>query len=90
MATLNKTTINFANKRELDVTEWEVQGEENFIAIWEEDNGFEPLCVYRQEGEQYFFHSNCILSEEVKSELPHWVQSEKQLREVLAFIASTL
>ena len=86
---ISKTTINFAKKRGLDVTV-EDFGEGEFLAIWEADNDCEWMCTYRvNEGGSFTWHGNVYLRQDVKEELPATIFDERQLRNVIKFIASS-
>lgn len=85
--TINKTTLNYANKRGLDLTYWD--DEETTIAIWKLENECEPLCFYSigdLKG-SYFYKSNCILRREISEELPYWIKSELHFRRMLDFLS---
>ena len=88
-----KTTLNYANKRKLDLTVWdsiEDGDDRDSVAIWEYDNEMEPLCVYTYDKGQYFFSGNLWLPKQVKEELPYYVKDEKHLRQVLKFISENI
>lgn len=88
MTALTKTTINFAQKRGLDVT-IENYGEGDFLAVWEADNDCEWMFSYRvNEDGSFTWHGNVYLTQEVKEELPATIKNEKHLREVIAFLAT--
>ena len=46
---LNKTTINFARKRGLDITTTDLENDNDnlLLCIWEADNDCEWMCSYR-------------------------------------------
>jgi len=43
---ISRTTTNYAEKRDLDVTSVTEEDGYNFIWIWEADNSNEPLVMY--------------------------------------------
>ena len=88
---ISKTTIKFAEKRGLEVTEENVS-DYNSIWIWESDNDMEPLFVYRVNNDGslgYVGFSSCR-ADSIREELPAWIRDEKHLREVLDFIAKEI
>lgn len=90
---LNKTTINFAKKRGLDITTTDIDkdGDNLLLCIWEADNDCEWMCSYRiNPNGSYTWNGNIYLDKEIKEELPATIKDEKHLREVLAFIGMNL
>ena len=86
--TISKTTINYAVKRNLDVTVCEY---ENELLIWEGDNECEPAVSYMiNENGSFTYRAISWLSQEIKEELPATINNEKHLREVLNFLAAEL
>ncbi len=88
---ISKTTLNYAIKRNLDVTVDICDGVTT-VMIWDAEDDCEWLVSYKQ-GENHLggvFLSSCLLSQDVKGELPHWIQDEKQLRQVLDFISKSI
>jgi hypothetical protein len=86
---LNKNTVNYANKRELDVT-LEVDDETVELWVWHESNDMEPLFILNVSDTGYFYKGNVWLPNEIKEELPHWVKSTKELHNVLDFVSKEL
>ena len=94
---LSNTTINYANKRGLDVSNNIINEDGSFknvtntIWIWEYDNDDEPLFIYSSNDDGSFtWHGNIYLADSIKEELPAHIRDEKHLREVLAFVAAEL
>lgn len=89
---VNKTTRNFAIKRNLDITVDFCETREcDVLEIWEMGNDCEPAVAYRANLDgTYIFQGNIWLSQEVKEELPATIFNEKHLREVLAFLATEI
>lgn len=81
-----QTTVNFANKRNIDITEWDVER----AAIWEASNDFEPLVIYRATGTGFLFDSAPTLPSHIREEIPAHVRDEKHLRQVIDFIVKSL
>jgi len=93
--TISKTTVNFANKRELDVTDNVVHDVTNneipAIWVWEADNVDEPLFIYLANDDGTFtWYGNVCLDAETAEELPAHIKDEKHLREVLSFLSTTV
>jgi len=88
---LNKTTINFARKRGLDITTTDLENDNDnlLLCIWEADNDCEWMCSYRIENDKLTWDGNVYLRQEVKEELPATIFDERQLRNVIKFIASS-
>lgn len=86
---ISKTTLNYAEKRNLDVTVEILTDKKESIWIWKEENEMEPIVIYYMNNNGFTFHSS-ILPNDIKEELPHWIKNEKHLREVLNFISKEL
>lgn len=97
---LSKVTINYANKRGLDVSN-EAFPENgmrnnlplngnfiNYIWIWCAKDDNEPLCSYISNSDGSFTWSgNVWLHKDIKEELPYYIENEKALRGVLDYIS---
>lgn len=85
---VSKTTVNFAHRRGLDVTDWTISVDDVGVAIWHQDDENTPLVVYRpvdiQGGFQFVYAPGLDLN--TQEELPAWVNSEQRLREVIVFL----
>ncbi len=81
---INKTTINFAEKRKLEIII-----ENDGITIWDIYDDDEWLISYKEDTDGLFFNA-CLMNQETKEELPRWIQDEKQLRNVLTFLSNEL
>ncbi len=79
---LSKTTINFAEKRNIDL----ILGDTLWIHT--DLDGNEPVIIYAANDDGSFqFKTNISLCDSIKEELPAYIRDEKHLREVIAFIA---
>ena len=89
---ISKTTINYANKRGLDVDVSRDHNGNELLCIWLLKWDCEWLCDYiisEQTGEAAF-NNNLCLTDEIKEELPAHIVDEKQLRAVIDFISSEI
>jgi len=82
---ITKTTINYAEARNIELII-----DPTLVSFYNMEDDSEPMFTYsvNEETGEMFFKSNIWLSQESKEELPHWINSEKQLRQVINFIAS--
>ena len=86
---VTRTTQNFAQRRNLDVTDWTISDGDIGVAIWHQDDENTPLVVYRPVdiwGDFQFVYAPG-LDLNTQEELPAWVNSEQRLREVIDFLA---
>ena len=85
---ISRTTFNMAKKRGLELT---VDDFGNYVAlcILETGNDCEWMCSYRIEHDKLTWNGNIYLRDEVKEELPATIFDERQLRNVIKFIASS-
>ena len=85
MATLSKTTTNYAERRNIEL--W-VDGDMVHFMHFDEDGHIEMAdLVYNiQDGGFFFDHKNFDELED----LPQWVQDEKHLRLVVDYVATTI
>lgn len=83
-----KTTLNFANKRNIDLTEEDFA---STVSIWV-TNEHQPSVVYfyNEDTGVYTYKHNFDLPQEVKEELPATIYGEKQLRQVLTFLVDNV
>ena len=86
MATLSKTTTNYAERRNIEL--WVDGDNELSISIIEEDGHVECAeVVYSVQGGEFFFvrnHNNKL------EDLPHWIQDEEGLRALVDYISTTI
>jgi len=87
---ISRTTTNYAEKRDLDITTYQ-EGKYDFIWIWEADEEMEALVMYyANEDGSFTYFKNVTLALNIKAELPAHIRDEKHLREVLDFISKEL
>lgn len=86
---ISKTTFNMAKNRGIELTVEDL-GYYTALCIWEADNDCEWICSYRIEHDKLTLRCNVYLHQDVKEELPATIFDEKQLREVVKFIANNL
>lgn len=86
---ISKTVFNMALKRGLQLTVSD-QPDSLLLCIWEADNDCEWLCSYRINSDSLSYNGNIYLPENIKQELPGTIFSEKQLKEVIKYIADEL
>ena len=90
---LSKTTINFAAKRNIDITVSEFN-EMNLVNMFSQELdyniGYETSMSYiaNENGTFTFYNNLDFVSSETKEELPAFIKDEKHLREVIEFIAA--
>lgn len=93
---LSKTTVNYAIRRELDVTNTIAESPTgsfamNVIWIWELLNIDEPLVIYIANDDGSFsFQTGVCMDYNLTMELPAHIRDEKHLRQVLDFISKNL
>lgn len=85
---ISKTTFNMAKKRGIELTVDDL-GDYTALCIWEADNDCEWMCSYRIEHDKLTWNGNVYLRQDVKEELPATIFDERQLRNVIKFIASS-
>ena len=86
---ISKTTFNLAKKRGLELTV-EDFGDRMVLCIWEADNDCEWMCSYRINHDSLTWDGNVYLRQDVKEELPATIFDERQLRNVIKFIADSM
>jgi hypothetical protein len=92
MQHVSKTTINFAKSRKLCIDSDFCDDKKNsFIWICVDDDSSEPMfSMYANRDGSYSYRGNIWLSAAVREEIPAFVDNEKQLRKVLAFVANEM
>jgi GH35 family endo-1,4-beta-xylanase len=81
---ITKTTINFAEKRNLEIII-----ESDGITIWDMNDDDEWLASYKEGAVGLFFNA-CLMNQNTKEELPYWIQDEKQLRQTIEFLSKEI
>lgn len=85
--TPSKTTLNYAQRRGLDL----ILDDDGTLSFFEAKEDMEPLIVYADGGEQgYFYKANVYLDRPIKEELPHWIATDADLRRVVDFLSEQL
>lgn len=86
---ISKTTFNYAKKRGLDLT---INDFDDYTALcfWEADNDCEWMFSYRIEYGMLVWQGNIYLPQHIKEELPATITSEKQLRQMIDFVAKEI
>ena len=88
---ITKTTINFAARRGIEIYVHEGDKQVWFSQIDEEGEAFcEPFMMYNDNDDCLTYHGNIYLPKEIKEEIPVTIFSEKQLKEVIKFLAEEL
>jgi hypothetical protein len=87
MFNISLTTFSMAKKRGLELT---VSDCGEFLQMWELENDMEWLCSYCITKTGLQWNGNVYLPHSIKEELPAFIFTEKQLREVVIFIAESL
>lgn len=88
---ISKMTINFAAKRNMlvEICEADEFVEMDRVWIYTDVDACEPDVSYVANADGSFsYFDNIALPEAVREELPAFIRDEKQLREVIAFIAN--
>ena len=81
---ITKTTINYAEARNIELVV-----DDELVSFYDMNDDSEPMVMYtKTEDGELFFKGNIWLSKETKEELPNWVKSEKQLREMINFLSA--
>ena len=91
---LSGTTLNFAAKREMIVSVYDFNhDEQKFLSLVSEAEAEESdaeLMYLANDNGSYTYYANTWLSGKIKTELPATITDEKHLREVIAFIRSEI
>lgn len=89
---ISKTTINFSNKRNLDITlESSQKSDEGAVWIWLECDDSEPAIIYIVNSDgSLSFQAVIHTFKSIQEELPAHIKNEKHLREVIAYIATEM
>jgi len=84
---ISKTTINYAEARNIELVI-----DADLVSFYNTEDDGEPMMTYsvNEETGEMFFKTNIWLNQEVKEELPNWINSEKQLRQVIQFVSESL
>ncbi|QXG07705.1 hypothetical protein [Erwinia phage Snitter] len=86
--TISLTTINFAKKRNVEVT---VQDNGAEVWIWSCDNDCEPaIMLFASATGSFQYKGRVTASQDVVSEIPAHYKDEKALRMMIAFIAGQI
>lgn len=86
---ISKTTFNLAAKRGLELTV-EDMGDVKALCFWDAENDCEWMFSYVISAEVLTFKGNVYLPRHIAEELPATIFTEKQLREVIKFVAAEL
>lgn len=85
---ISKTTFNLAANRGLELTV-EDMGDVKALCFWDAENDCEWMFSYVY-GDVLTWKGNVYLPREIAEELPATIFTEKQLREVIKFVAAQL
>lgn len=87
---ITKSLVNYANRRNLDLTVETIDGIE-MVCFWEKEEESEWLFSYSSnDNGSLSWHGNVYLKSEIKEELPGTIFDEKQLKAVINFISESL
>jgi len=86
---LTKTTLNHAEKRNMCINLDELDDVTLITIVSQEETGYEQYLEYiaNEDGTFTYKYNEGLVSQETKEELPAFIQNEKQLRQVIEFIA---
>ena len=86
---LSKTTLNFSEKRGLNVSLLDIDEDYTLLSIClESEETDAELCYKCFDGEAFVYYGNTWLNDSVNEELPAHIRDEKHLRQVIDFIAA--
>lgn len=88
---ISKSIINYANRRNLDLSIHTDSVYGDLLCFWELDQESEWLFSYRMnEDGSLSWNGNIYLDKEIKEELPGTIFDEKQLKTVINFVSQSL
>lgn len=91
---ISKTTLNYATKRNLELTFsiWEDDSGNNqpVVLFWELGEDCEPMFIYNNNEETLSYRGYVYLDQKIKEELPATIFDEKQLRNMIDFLSKEL
>lgn len=89
---ISKTTHNFANARKLSIdSDYCHDHQKSFIWICVNDDSSEPMfSLFANDDGSFSYRGNIWLDRATREEIPAYIKGEKQLRQVLAFIAQDM
>ncbi|EGB7013647.1 hypothetical protein ACRWP7_003312 [Escherichia coli] len=92
MLNITKTTQKFAQARNLAIdSDYCKEHNKDFIWICVNDDSSEPMfSLFANEDGSFSYRGNIWLSSTTREEIPAFIRDEKQLRQVLAFIAQDM
>lgn len=86
---ISKTTFNMAKTRGLELTVEKL--EDNYVlCFWQAGNDCEWMFSYNIHSDKLVWRGNIYLPQEIKEELPATIFDEKQLRNVIKFVAKEM
>ncbi|QVW27781.1 hypothetical protein [Hafnia phage Pocis76] len=86
---ISKTTFNMAKSRGLELTVEDL-GERMALCFWQADNECEWMFSYTIHDDKLTWGGNIYLPQEIKEELPATIFDERQLRNVIKFVAKEM
>ncbi|EBF9323889.1 TPA: hypothetical protein ACG65H_003766 [Escherichia coli] len=92
MINVSKITQNFANARQLFIdADYCNDHQKSFIWICVNDDSSEPMfSLFANDDGSFSYRGNIWLDRATREEIPAHIKDEKQLRQVLAFVAQDM
>ncbi|AZH37178.1 hypothetical protein DMK78_23740 [Salmonella enterica] len=92
MINVSKTTQNFANARQLSIdVDYCNDHQKSFIWICVNDDSSEPMfSLFANDDGSFSYRGTIWLDRATREEIPAYIKDEKQLRQVLAFVAQDM
>ncbi|TDB48055.1 hypothetical protein [Photorhabdus luminescens] len=89
---ISKSTINFANRRNIDIEMINIDGADVvwFSQIEDGEVSGEPMFVMFNNQNNLTWKGNIYLPQVIKEEIPATILSEKQLKEMIKFLKKEL
>ena len=81
---ISKTTVNFASRRNIEIVT-----SEDTVHLYSALDDSEPLIIYHTNADSTLYQFANIQLEYVE-DLMYWIQTEKQLRQVIDYISKQL